>query len=488
MTAEDVLSGRLTDTVQVGPLDSSIPYGNRADVSPMFTKASLDEAVPDTAAYWLKTLMAGLERRRAMFVTWEEYYEGDQPLAFASEKFTEAFGGRFRAFSSNFCALVVDGTRERMEVTGFDFGGKRRNERASRLWGEYELDALSQMAHTEALVKSEAYVLIEPNRGEPVVTVEDPYDAIVALDPRTRKRVAGLKRYVDDNGQLVVYLYRPTEVAVLESDGVWSPTEDFRLRLVDVRPNPLEVVPLIPLVNRPRLRKGGQSEVGPVMSNQDAINKYRADALIAAEFGAFRQRWATGLDIPEDPETGKPIEPFKSAVDRLWVVPPPDPEQPNPMETKFGEFSQTDLTPYQQMIESEVGAMSSISRMPYHYLLGQPQAVPPSGESLKSSEAGLIRKVRTQLIHFGQGWAEAMRLLLLASNDGVSRPGSTLWADPETRNEAVRTDSITKAYGTGIITRDEARAALGYDPGVPADAGQAPGQVAADDPLTQAEG
>jgi hypothetical protein len=369
-------------------------------------------------------------------------------------------------------SLVVDGTRERMEVTGFTFTGTRATKRAWRIWQENQMDALSLVAHTEALIKSVAYALVEPTLNGPRITVEDPYDTITESDPRDQRvRRAGLKRWVDDEGRLVVYLYLPENIWKLRSAEKWT-GETYRLQPYPQDgepwplPNRLGVVPLVPLVNRPRLGGVGQSEIDQVMSNQDAVNKYRADALVAAEFAAFRQRWAIGLDIPEDPVTGLPVEPFKAAVDRLWVIPPPDPDDPNPSEAKFGEFGQTDLAPYQRMIESEVGAISSISRLPYHYLLGQPQAVPPSGESLKSSEAGLIAKVKTQLIHFGEGWEETIRLALLSIGDAAGKDlaSQTVWADPETRNEGVRTDSTVKAYQSGIIDRNEARIQLGYEP------------------------
>lgn len=465
----EVTSGRLIETVQVGPLDA-----NLAEPSTITWPRSVMETRPSgTPAWWTARLLRKLEERAPRMVRWDEYYAGEQPLAFASEKFREAFGGRFRAFSSNFMALVVDGTRERMEVSGFTFPGTRATKRAWRIWQDNDMDALSQVAHTEALIKSVVYTLVEPTRdGSPRITVEDPFDAITESDPRDRRtRRAGLKRWVDDDGRLVVYLYLPDAIWKLRSEEKWD-SGTYRLQPFPQdgepfpAPNPLGVVPLIPLVNRPRLGDDGQSEIDSVMSNQDAVNKYRADALIAAEFAAFRQRWAIGLDIPTDPNSGRPVEPFKSAVDRLWVVPPPDPEDPNPAETRFGEFQATDLEPYQRMIESEVGATSSISRLPYHYLLGQPQAVPPSGESLKSSEAGLVKKVRTQMIHFGEGWEETMSLALLAEGSvpGRDRTVTTEWVDPETRNEGVRTDATVKAYRAGIIDRNEARAAIGYQP------------------------
>jgi len=477
----DVTSGRTYETLQVGPLDANLPaITTDARLSPRYDVAFVKAAPGGSPAGLMRRLLATLDARTPDMERWNDYYEGRQPLAFASEKFREAFGGRFRAFSSNFCALVVDGTRERMEVTGFSMANARSAKRAWRIWQDNDMDALSQMAHTEALVKGIAFALVEPDpiSGTPVITVEDPLDAITISDHR-RKRIAGLKRYVDEDGYLNIVLYQPDVIWRLRSESKWSnggeasltlvpaplPGEDWPLR------NPLGVVPLVPLPNRPRLRVYGKSEIDPVMSNQDAVNKYRADALVAAEFAAFRQRWATGIEIPVDPKTGQPVEPFKAAVDRLWVVPPPDPDDPNPGKAEFGEFSATDLAPYQAMIESEVGAMSSISRMPYHYLLGQPTAVPPSGESLKSSEAGLVSKVRTIELHIGEGWEEVALLCLAATGDSGSRDTTieAQWRDPETRNEGVRTDAVTKAKQARVITTRESRVALGYAPEPAAD-------------------
>ncbi len=244
-------------------------------------------------------------------------------------------------------------------------------------------------------------------------------------------------------------------------------------------PNPLGVVPVVPLPNRPRLsgrswsvtgvpvRLDGRSEIAAVMSNQDAINKYRADALVASEFAAFRQRWAIGIDIPVDPETGRPIEPFKPAVDRLWTFPRPDPEDPNQAFPQVGEFAATDLLPYKLMIETEVGHISSICRIPYHFFLGQPQAIPPSGESLKSSRG------RASCARSGASrstWARAGRRSCACACWPWATPGAsirsaeTIWRDPETQNEAVRTDAVLKQFQAGVIDLESAQEQLGYSP------------------------
>jgi hypothetical protein len=449
--------------------------------------------------WWLLRLLRRLEQRQPELREWERYYEGKQPLAFASQKFYDAFGSRFPAFTSNFCSLVVEGGAERLTVQGFRFTDPAGDRDVWELWQENDLDAGSQLAHIEALIKGTAYALVEPQAGDvPIITVEDALDCIVESDPRNRrKRRAGLKRWVDDSGQLVVVVYLPEGVYKYRTQARWGPEyaswdwgqpqlepgefTESTLRLWSAAgfetyqapgdeswplPNPLEVVPLVELPNRPRLRKGGQSDIAPIMSNQDAVNKYRCDALIASEFAAFPQRYLLNFEPDTDPDTGRTVEPFRAAIDRLWVVPPPDPELGEGPAPSFGQFSAASLEPYQAMIGLEVGHISSISRLPYHYLLGTPQALPPSGESLKSSEAGLEHKTERARLFLGEGWEEVMRTALLARNDprGRLRSAETIWQDSETRSEAVRTDAVVKLHAEGIIDDEAAWELLGFSP------------------------
>jgi hypothetical protein len=445
----------------------------------------IDLREPDSPGWWLTRLLRRLETRASTLRRWDDYYNGKQPLAFASDKFREAFGDRFPAFASNFTALVVDGERERLEVRGFRFKDPEGDKDLWQIWQDNDLDGSSQIAHTEALIKGLAYTLVEPAAGEgqtPRVTVEDPLDCIHEPDPRDRRRsLAGLKRWVGEDDHLYAFVYLPDLIYKFKStqpwkpntslweggEGLWPKEVQFEVWARDGEdwpfPNVLQTVPLVPLLNRPRLKGDGQSEIAPVVGNQDAINKYRADALVAAEFAAFRQRWVIGLDIPTDPDTGRALEPFRAAVDRLWTVPPPDPDDPNPPKVEFGEFGATDLAPYKLMIETEVGHISSISRMPYHYLLGQPSAIPPTGESLKSSEAGLVAKVRTAQIHLGEGWEDTMRLALRAMKDERAdlRTAETIWRDPETRQEAARADAAVKLHQAGILDTEGAQSYIG---------------------------
>lgn len=437
---------------------------------------------PGTPEWWLKRLLGRLNDRLWGFHKYEGYYNGDQPLALWSNKLRERFGMQFGSeeFSSNFMALVVDRTRERLEVQGFSFSDKEGDADLWDIWRANNLDAGSQLAHTEALIKGIAYTMVEPARdgGIPTITIEDPSDAVVEVGPKGN-RLAGLKRWIDDEGYVVAYLYLPDWVYKFRSDHIatngavtseWLTQAKFSAYLFEDEDwplvNPLGIVPLVALPYRPRLRVFGQSELDPIIPNQNAIDFYKASAIVAALYVAYPQRYVLNLDAEVDPLTGVEKEPFQAGMAALWRVPPPDPNDPNPPAVSFGQFAPGSLEPYMTAIATEVGHIAGIASMPYHYLLGQPTSMPPSGESLKSAEAGLVSKVGTASIHLGDGWEETMRLALRAMADPRSeiRTARTIWRDPETRNEAVRTDSIVKQFQAGIIDRETALVALGYSP------------------------
>lgn len=456
-----------------------------------------------TPEWWLKRLLGRLRVAAAQAREYEEFHEGQQRLAFASDKFAEVFGRRYARLPSNFMPLVVNAEKDRLIVQGFRFANRQAGDPATwGVWQENQLDAESQIAHEIALVKGQAFALVTPQAGAtPLITIEDPTETIVESAPGNRRlRQAALKVYRDDEDRMRAYLYTAEAIYRYRSDkalsgdttNTWESIrweayadagEDFPIT------NPLGTVPVIPLTNRPRRDGSGRSEIASIMGNQNAINKLRFDALVASEFVAFPQRWATNIDIPEDPDTGKPIAPFKPGVDTLWAVRRPTPEEsaeygdrlPVPA---FGQFPAADLAAYFKSIDSELGLMVAASATPYYYLFGSPTSVPPTGESIKSSEAALVKKIAAQELHFGEGWEETMRLALIASNQTAKArtDGEVIWADAETRNEGARTDSILKQFQAGLLPEEFALEELGYSPQAIARIRQLKDQAAANVP------
>ena len=138
-----------------------------------------------TPAQWLQHLEECLEIRRLNLQDYEDYYNGDHRLAFATSKFRETFGDLFSAFASNWCRLICDIPVDRLKIDGFDFGDKDLNADAWRLWEDNDLEALALAAHTQAVKSGEAYILVDPGNGDPQVTIEHPFQMIVEMPPRT---------------------------------------------------------------------------------------------------------------------------------------------------------------------------------------------------------------------------------------------------------------------------------------------------------------
>jgi hypothetical protein len=168
------------------------------------------------------------------------------------------------------------------------------------------------------------------------------------------------------------------------------------------------------------------------------------DAMLAAEVAAFRQKWATGLEVPRDPETGKPVEPFRAAVDRVWISESPD--------SKFGTFEASDISQYLTAIDAQIASLAAISRVPAHYLMQSNLANPPSAESLVAAESGLVAKVRERQRRFGEAWERVITLALAATGVG-SGVLEVVWQDAEMRNPAQVADAAVKLMTIGVPQR-----------------------------------
>jgi hypothetical protein len=424
-----------------------------------------------TPEEWRNLLLSRLDERKVRINRYVDYYEGRHNLSYTTAEFREAFGSLFRNYAENFCSLIPDAVDERLAVNGFRLGDDTKaDDDANRIWQDNGLDAESQLCHVEALVKSEAAVIVSPFRSEwpksetPLITVEDPLRVIVALDPADkRKRLAALKSWQDDEGFLHTTLYLPDRVYKWRSKQkrddfslsnwadyvkvVWEQRRGVTDEAWPLR-NPLGMVPVVPFVNRARLNRTGRSEIEEVMPIQDAVNQLVRNMLLAAELAAFPQRYGINLEPEVDAATGQPVERYKASIKKLWLAPPPENGEP---ETKFGQFPPSDLTPYVRGIEQRIQHIATITRTPPHYLLGQSGSF-PSGESLKATETGLVAKVRRKQRHFGESWEEVMRLAFSALEDprGKITDSEVIWADAESRTEAEHVDALVKMASLGV--------------------------------------
>jgi hypothetical protein len=432
-----------------------------------------NRATAFTPEWWLYDLERELVGRQPLVDLYERYFGGHHRLNFATATYRRHFGEMLRAISDNWMALVIRAKVERIHVQGFRFGDEPEDDKdAWAIWQENNLDVDAPLAFTESAKHGESYLLVWPEQVggtfgrffrrrsqlRPRITPEHPSQFLVRREAGDRRRrAAAIKRWIEDDGMLMATLYLPDNVYRYQrsssSEARWEPRRgvEFRSR------NPFGVVPGVPLVNDPQMLPAyappacgvgniaiglGRSDLIDVISTQDQINKLLCDMMVAAEFAAFRQRWATGLEVPED-EDGNPKEPFNAAIDRLWIA---DKEG-----AKFGDFAPTDLKNYTTGLESRLQSMASRKRIPLHYLLGQSGDF-PSGESLKATETGLVAVCDDAKVSLGEGCEEIERLGFAVLRDPRAHrtDAETIWRDSESRTESEHIDSLVKKLAFGV--------------------------------------
>lgn len=418
-----------------------------------------------TPLWWLYRLLARLEREKPRLVLLDDYYRGNHPFPYIRDPEVRAeYLALLRSSRSNFVRMVIRAMEQRLRIDGLRLRTERDDRPDSQTWDIWmanNLDSWSQTAFQVALTQRRAYWSVwYPERGSdvPLIAVEDPTQVYVEHQPGNRtRRAAAVKTWTDDwTGEHLANVYLP--------DGVWK----FRLEQpTKVRPytawierepavrNPLGVVPIIPMTHQPGLTTmpDGESEIDDLLPIQDRINTTLLNRQVAEHLAAFRQKWATGLEIPVD-EHGQPVQTFKAAIDQLWVNEDP--------QGRYGSFEATDLDNYVKASEQDVQHICVLSFSPRHYFTVQGQA--PSGDALKSAEAGLVAKVCRAQRWWNGSVRETLRLARRTVNLDTPYDAEIVWADPEYQTLGQLVDAMMKLLAGNVVTPGYVLERIGVPP------------------------
>ena len=419
-------------------------------------------------------LEAELMRRRVDIERHDAYYRGEHPLEYASDQFRKYHGDRYKGFSDNWVQVVADSPVERLTVRGIVASEDAEADKETwRVLQSNGFDADSQLGFLGAVNSARSFVLVwgDPdNPDTPEVTFEDASTCIVAYVPGSRrKRLAALKRW-EDGDDVFATLY--TADAVYKFKRGWigkqdkSPQErqidEAAKRVWDLREdtgdaanpqrNPLGVVPMVELPNRPMLAADPISDVAGVTAMQDAINLLWAQLFTASDYASFPQRIVLGAEMPQVPildETGevvgrRPIDIDRFAVDRVaWF---------SGENARIDEWSAANLEAYSNIVEVAVGHIAAQTRTPQHYLVGRMANL--SGDALIAAETGLVKRVEEKQLWFGLAIREMAALIALArgedSKAAAIRGGRVVWADAESRSHSQLADALLKLRSIGF--------------------------------------
>ena len=412
-----------------------------------------------------ESALRALRGRAPRYLLYGQYYDGDHRLAFATDKFRNALGSLFKTLADNLCPAVVDAVADRLRVVGFgvEEGPENAADSAWTIWQGNRMDRRSGEVHVEALRSGDAYVIVWPDAGgQPRLYPQAGASMTVHYDedlPGTIDYAAKLWRM--DDGRMRLNLYFPDRIEKYASRNKLDTIPD-KARVFEPYevpgepwplPNPWGTVPVFHFANNAGVGHHGRSELGDVVPVQDALNKALADMLVAMEYVALPQRWATGLEVDIDEATGKPKVPFTPGVERVWAV--------GDAEVRFGQFDPANLEQFLAVQDSFRAEIARVSGTPLHYLmLGGGEF--PSGEAMRTAEARFLAKVEDRQLAFGNGWEDVLGLALAMAGEPVAQL-STLWRDatPRSAKEVAEVALIKEQLG---VSREQILKELGYSP------------------------
>lgn len=416
------------------------------------------EETPETPDWWLLRHGRKLRERMPQLDLWHRYYAGDHPLPQGPKKAIQAYLDFQRMCRTNFCAFVPDASVHRSVVLGVSNAAGDPDANAWSWWQANRLDSRQRLVYRLALSQSVAYVSVaeHPRLNRPLIVAEHPRQTITEDSPETGEVVSGAKFWYDaiaGRGRANVYLADRTVRYVTGKRGpgplpLLGRTSWDRMGDADW-PNgelvhDMGVVPLVPFRGRYELGEDPQAVFANVIPIQDRINLGVLNRMTASRYGAFRQRYVTGHKFRKeiDPATGLEtvVQPFRPDPGGLWASEGGD--------TKFGEFSQTELTGYLKEHEADVRDLLILTHTPgYYYATDLVNLSADTVTALDTSHVAMVGELHAD---WGESWEDVLRIAGLVAEDGVNRDAIEVrWQDPRQLNPTVLADTAVKYQQAG---------------------------------------
>ena len=357
----------------------------------------------------LQMALDQLNSQADLYETFQNYYKGDHPLNFASDKFKQKFGKRLQHLRDNLCKVVVDAPVSRLEVIAFGSDDAQIGDAAWQIWTRNKMQIKSKQIHTNAFRDGDAYAIVwkDPKVANRAVIFpqDDPAKIAIWRDPETGLKTMAAKWWTGNDKKVYLTLYYPDRLEKyiskneISEAGTITQESEFEQRSVAGETFPLKhdlgTVPVFHF-------SAGDSLLIDVIPLQAGVNKALADLFVGMEFNSIRQRWSVGISYPVDEETGKALVPFDP--DDQWHT------TKNEL-GKFGEFSDMTLSETLAVLKDLRAAIATVSRTPLHFFQLTEGSF-PSGEALKKAEAPFTSRVQDSQLHFGSEHGEMMACCL----------------------------------------------------------------------------
>lgn len=450
-------------------------------------------ATAGEALAWVTKLYDQLVKRRPGIKKAFEYFEGNQPLVYATQQWKDFHAERYQGFSDNWCAVVGQAPVDRLGIVGFSIG-EERTAAQRQLWDDWkrnELELQSKQGFLASTIAKRSTTLVWGDRAtdEPVVTWEHPAQTVLATSSDGRRiKLAGLKSWVEDSTEhATLYLpdavwkfERPTYVAnqgrtdsgILIPTGItgvggWKPRQPSTDDTWPIR-NPFGEVPMVEWLNRPLLGGEPLSDIAGTMAMQDAINALWAYMFAAADHASMAARVVTGAEWPNVPvldENGQKIGVRPARLEdlangRFLFIPG--------QHASIDQWEAAKLNVFTDEVKTAVAHIAAQTSTPGHYLLTSETFANLNGDALTAAEVPLATKVGNEQAFYNPSGKDTLRLMALArgENDLAEslRLAQMQWKDEAMHSLAQVADAATKDRSVGISLRTILETRYGMDP------------------------
>lgn len=372
----------------------------------------------------LQTIFNAIKAKQGRYNLLDSYYLGSQPTVYLTSRLREIFNGLDITFIENWCAVVVDACNERINLSGFESTDGGIKDLLAAAWDRNILANEASDIHTDAMVMGDCYAIAwqgEDKRAE--VFYNDPRMVHVVYSAANPRKMAYAGKMFDgDDGKARLTLYYPDRLEYYTSSKAQKDLSTPNSFVADTAEgesgkaaNPFGRVPVFHF----KFNRHCNSDLVNVIPLQNGTNKLLVDMMVAAEFGAFNQRW-----VISQSDTSQ----LKNAPGQVWEIPAGDGQGQG---AAVGQFESTDLTNYLDAIDRLSQAIGVISRTPKHYFFKQ--TGDPSGEALIAMEGPLNKKAQDRIDRFLPVWRDLAAFVCLIEGKTVDgRSITPVFTRPET--------------------------------------------------------
>lgn len=373
---------------------------------------------------------------------YHNYYNGKQELYYGGTKKYKHLNELLQGTRANVCKAVIDILCSRLEFecfTSSDSNVELINDYCQR----ERLVSLLKSVVRDCAIYGDAYVALWIDENKAVKMFQkSAFNTAVHYNAENQIDQAVSYKYyrdLEDKPRTSIWVYTPDYIYMSDYSG------NFIKGVLEVDEksaysNPFGIVPIFHFYNGYKPTDFLRSDLTEVIPIQRHLNSIMQQRMIASELAAFTQKWATGM-VAETDENGKAINPFDGELGKLWIS--------TNSETRFGEFSATDLSNYTNVIDSLHQEISVVSRIPL-YMLTLNNGNFPSGEALKTAEAPLIAKISDKQVFYGDILEDMMKTICRYSGITINDDLSCVWKDTQPHNDLEATQVAANKIGLGV--------------------------------------